>query len=58
MAKNKPRWETLSAYELMKKKLLGEATPEEVEAVAQMRAIWLAGGRPRISNADGRLVVR
>lgn len=58
MAKNKPRWERVSAYELAKKKALGQASPEEVEAANKASAIRMAGGRPKISNASGRLVVR
>lgn len=58
MAKNKPRWERVSAYELAKKKALGHATAEEVEAANKASEIRLAGGRPKISNANGRLVVR
>lgn len=58
MAKNKPRWERVSAYELAKKKVLGQASPEEVEAADKASATRLAGGLPKISNANGRLVVR
>lgn len=58
MAKNKPRWERVSAYELAKKKALGQATAEEVEAANKASAVRLAGGRPEISLARGRLVVR
>lgn len=58
MAKNKPRWENVSAYELAKKKALGQATPEEIEVAIKASEIRLSGGRPKISNAGGRLVVR
>lgn len=58
MAKNKPRWETVNAYELAKKRLLNQATPEEAAAAKQAMDIRQAGGKPKISNAGGRLVVR
>lgn len=58
MSKNKPRWEKVSAYELAKKKLLGQASQEEVEAANRASEIRLSGGRPKISIANGRLVVR
>ncbi len=58
MAKNKPRWEEVNAFELAKKKVLGKATPAEVEAANTASELRLAGGRPKISNAGGRLVVR
>ena len=58
MKKNKPRWENVSAYELAKKKALGLASPEEMVAAEKASAIRLAGGRPKINSAAGRLVVR
>lgn len=58
MAKNKPRWEKVNAFALAKKKALGQATPKEVEAANKASEIRLSGGRPKINNAGGRLVVR
>lgn len=58
MAKGKPRWERVSAYELAKKKALGQASEREVEAANEASALRRGGSRPQVFNAGGRLVVR
>lgn len=60
MAKGKPRWQKINAYELAKQVLQGKAeTPEAERAGRQVLAQYRRCGRPQVSIAPGgKIVVR
>lgn len=60
MAKGKPRWKNVSAYELARDALLGKAASVEAEKAGQeVMQMIRRGGRPQASIApDGKFVIR
>lgn len=60
MAKGKPRWEKVSAYELARDTLQGKAASVEAEkAGREVMQMVRRGGRPQASIAPGgKFVIR